>query len=288
MNDNSKNLTAAGGEPQEVTALVPSNFAEAREMASYFAKSALISAALRGKEADVLVTIAAGMELGLSPMASLRGMYVVEGKIYMGADLKVALCLRSPVCEYFRCVATTDEKAIYETKRLGHAPQTMTWTLADAKRAGLDGKDNWKKYPRRMLAKRCKSELASLVYEDLIFGVYDLDELPPETSGAAAAAALADTAHFRPPGDVIDVPPADPPMPDLPAPEPEPAAETAAGTPAAKAGESLTERMEGCTTLEQLDALVPEMMARPKAEQDETIRPLYKQVRDRIHARAGA
>jgi hypothetical protein len=40
------------------------------------------------------------------------------------------------------------------------APNSLTirWTIDDAKRAGLHGKDNWKNYPRQMLSARVISE----------------------------------------------------------------------------------------------------------------------------------
>ena len=40
----------------------------------------------------------------------------------------------------------------------------IEWTIEQAKKAGLAGKDNWKKYPRSMLRARCISEGIRSVY----------------------------------------------------------------------------------------------------------------------------
>lgn len=47
----------------------------------------------------------------------------------------------------------------------------MTWTLDQAKKAGLTGKDNWKNYPRAMLRARCIAEGVRAVYPAAIGGM---------------------------------------------------------------------------------------------------------------------
>jgi hypothetical protein len=90
----------------------------------------------------------------------------------------------------------------YETKRRGAPkPQQLTWTLADAQRAGLGGGDNWKKYPRAMLSARCKAELARDVYPDVLAGVYETSEAD-EIAGTAQV--LRAVPPQTPPGDVVD------------------------------------------------------------------------------------
>ncbi len=90
-----------------------------------------------------------------------------------------ALCKsRSDVCLYFRMVESTDKVARYETHRRGEpVPTPMAFTWEDATRAGVTGKDNWKRYPAAMLRARCITALARAVYPDLAMGVYDPDEV---------------------------------------------------------------------------------------------------------------
>lgn len=157
-------------------AIIPKTVEEVRSLAAMFAKSSLLPPDLRGKEADVFVSIMAGQELGLPPMAALRGVHVVKGKPVLSADSMVGIVLGSGLAEYFSCVEETTEAVTYETKRRGSPhPQRCTWAIEDAKRAGLDG-DNWRRYPRAMLKARCKAMLARDVYPDVLAGCYDEDE----------------------------------------------------------------------------------------------------------------
>lgn len=158
------------------TAIVTSGVTECADLAKRFAQSTLIPEALRGKEADVFVTLLAGQELGLSPMASLRAIHVVKGRPILSADTMVALVLGRGAAAYFRCIEESDERATYETLRVGAPePQRATWTIADARRAGLTG-GNWTSYPRAMLKARCKASLARDVYPDVLAGCYDESE----------------------------------------------------------------------------------------------------------------
>lgn len=170
-----------------ITPFVPANLEQASKLADTLARSSLLPDALRGKPADVMVMLITGCELGLSPMQAIRGLHVIKGKAVMSADLQVALVKKHRECEYFKLVDSTDQKAMYETQRKGERPTPMSFTIDQAKTAGLLGNDNWRKYPAAMLRARCASALARAVYPDLTLGVYDPDELnapdpsqPPE------------------------------------------------------------------------------------------------------------
>lgn len=158
--------------------IIPRSLPEVQSLADTLAKSTLLPDALKGKSADVVVQILAGNELGLAPMASIRGIHIVQGKPVLAADTMVALCLGSGNCEYFSCVEETTTSVTYETKRRGSPhPQRFTWSDEDTKRAGLNTKDNWRLHPRQMRRARCKAVLARDVYPDVLAGCYDPDEL---------------------------------------------------------------------------------------------------------------
>ncbi len=160
-------------------ALVPKTLAEVQSLAEMFAKSALMPEALKGKAADVFVSIMAGQELGLPPMAAIRGVHVVAGKSVLSADTMVAIVLGSGLCEYFMCLSESDTSVTYEAKRRGApAPQRSTWTWDDTKRAGLNTKETHRLYPRAMMKARCKAALARDAFPDILAGCYDPDELP--------------------------------------------------------------------------------------------------------------
>lgn len=53
----------------------------------------------------------------------------------------------------------------------------VTWTMDRAQKAGLTGKDNWKKYPTEMLSARCVAEGVRAVYPACLNGMYTNEEV---------------------------------------------------------------------------------------------------------------
>lgn len=123
------------------------------------------------------VVLLTGRELGLAPMASLRGIYEVSGRPVLAADMMVAVVRRSGHCESWRVVESTPHTCTITTLRRGESePESVTWTAEDAKRAGCGGQ-TWQRFPRQMLAHRAAAELARRVYPDVLLGLYTPDEL---------------------------------------------------------------------------------------------------------------
>lgn len=230
-------------ETKTLAAFEPTTLTEAMDLSKTISSASLIPAALRGKPADVLISIMAGRELGLSPMQSLRSMHVVQGRPVMSADLMVALCVKATdVCSYFQLVESTQEIATYETHRKGQkTPTKMYFTLEQAKRAGLTGKDNWRSYPEAMLRARCAAALARAVYPDLLAGVYESSELREATQPLGVV----------PPPEVDVTPP----------PEPPPAKTEEPATP-----HPLADRIAAAADQATLDALVPDLLKLPEGE----------------------
>jgi hypothetical protein len=133
----------------------------------------------------VLSTIYAGRELGIQAMASLRGFHIVEGRHAPSADLIRALVLKSPLCEYFRIVERTAEKATWVTKRRGDPEVSLTYTIAEGRQAWQKDQKAWDasawgKRPANMVTKQASSELCRLVYPDIGFNLYSHEELSGE------------------------------------------------------------------------------------------------------------
>lgn len=156
----------------------PGSLEEAYRLAKVLVASHLLPRGVQTPEAAFAI-IATGRELGLTAMQSLRTIHVIEGKPTLSADLIAALVKqRTDVCKFFRLVESTDRIASYETHRIGEpTPTRMSFTIDEAKTAGVTGKDNWRKYPAAMLRARCITALARAVYPDLATGIYDPDEL---------------------------------------------------------------------------------------------------------------
>lgn len=156
-------------------AIIPRTLDDVARMAKMAHASGLVKVASPEAAGVILLT---GAELGLSPMQALRGIYVVDGKPTLSADLMVAIVKRADVCQWWRTAESTPETCTIETQRRGDpAPSRRTWTIADAQRAGLTGRQPWRQYPATMLRHRCAADLAREVYPDVVLGLYDPEEL---------------------------------------------------------------------------------------------------------------
>lgn len=167
--------------PADATqAFEPRNIDQAIQLAGLLVSSRLLPRSVQTPEAAFAI-IATGRELGLTAMQSLRSIHVIEGKPTLSADLILALVKsRRDVCAWFMLVESTDQVAHYRTQRIGEPePTNMSFTIDDAQRAGVTGKDNWRKYPAAMLRARCIAALSRAVYPDLTLGIYESDELEP-------------------------------------------------------------------------------------------------------------
>lgn len=150
---------------------------EAWKLASRVAGTEFVPKSLRGKPEAVLACILAGYEAGLSPMTSLRSIHVVDGRPTMSAELMRALVQRAGHEIWLE--ESTSERAIACGSRAGsERVSKFTWTMDDARRAGLVGKDNWKKYPRAMLLARASTDLCRALFPDVLAGIsHSIEEL---------------------------------------------------------------------------------------------------------------
>jgi hypothetical protein len=173
-----------------MAAFEPRDFSELERLAKRCIDSRLFKVASPDAALVIMLT---GASLGLSPVAALRGIHVIEGKSVLSSDLLVAVVLKSGQCLRWTVAETTDERCVIETHRKGQqAPYRHTWTIAMARKAGLASKGNWNTYPAAMLRARCSSEIARIVYPDVMFGVFVEGELDadPATHGEAPAVTI--------------------------------------------------------------------------------------------------
>lgn len=189
-------------------AFEPANFTQAAGLAQSLAKSGLMPRALATPEA-ILTAIVMGRELGLSAMKSIRSIHVIEGKPSLSSALIVALVKReTSLCSYFQMIESTDEIATYETQRVGEPkPTRMSFTIAQANKAGVTGKDNWKKFPAAMLRARCETALARVVYPDLVMGLYEADETesaPRDITPPRVARVVGDAPIIPPAAEAVE------------------------------------------------------------------------------------
>lgn len=181
-----------GGKPAP---LVPSTFLEAQAFAGALAESPLMPEALRKQASNVLVVILAGIELGLTPMQSIRLHHVIEGVPRLSSAGIAGIVLASPLCEYLRCIESTETRSTWVTKRVGEPEKSCTWTIERANKAGLvrktrNGDDGmWMKYPTNMLNSRARKEVCEMVYPDLCAGLLSAEEAEDMVAERTRAAA---------------------------------------------------------------------------------------------------
>lgn len=165
--------------PREVAqprqTLAPTNLKDAWEFSEIIARSDLAPKDYRGKPANVLVAIQYGQELGVPPMQALQGIAVVNGRPAVWGDLMWALVTNHPDFEDSE-ERVTDEQATVTLTRRGRKPVTDTFTMADAKHAGLTGNGVWKTYPKRMLLWRARTFAARTLFPDALKGMISVEE----------------------------------------------------------------------------------------------------------------
>ena len=188
---------------EQTFSLSPRNLAEAMEFAKIIASSDMVPKDYVNKPGNVLVAVQTGAELGLKPMQSLQGISVINGRPGIWGDAMWALVISHPEYEDSK-EEKTDTGCTITLKRRGRSAVVVTFTLEDAKKAGLAGKQGpWQTAPKRMMQMRARAFAARDLFADALKGIKSIEELrdyPPEdrverditpTPAAAAVAAPA-------------------------------------------------------------------------------------------------
>ena len=179
-------LTSSRYEPRDL----PSAITLARLIAS----SPLCPPPLRGREADVLLVMMTGAEMGLTTMQALRNLHVINGRIGMSAAMIRSRCQSHPDCELFEVAEADATHAAIEVKKRGWSERRLVpWTIAEAERAELVQPDSlWKRWPQEMCVARATTRAATMYFPEVTSGIFaeeDLKAMPPAEPGAAETAA---------------------------------------------------------------------------------------------------
>lgn len=176
--------------------LSPQNFEQALTFSNYLAESDLVPKDFKGKPGNCLIAMQWGAELGLKPLQSLQNLAVINCRPALWGDAVIALVLSSPVCEY----VTEDDDghtAYCRVKRKGGPEQVRSFSMEDAQKAGLTGKQGpWTQYPKRMRQMRARAFALRDVFPDVLRGMPVAEEL--QDMAAAAPAAVHGERHMGP------------------------------------------------------------------------------------------
>lgn len=166
--------------------LAPRSLDEAFRLADMLADSDMVPKDYKGKPGNIIVAMQWGFEVGLKPLQALQNIAVINGRPSMWGDAVMALVRSSPLCEYV--LETTDEAgtAVCKVKRKGEPEQARTFSDADAKKAGLSGKQGpWTTAPGRMKQMRARSFALRDVFADVLKGM-DIAEVVVDYTDLAA------------------------------------------------------------------------------------------------------
>jgi hypothetical protein len=161
--------------------------------AEHLAQADMLPKGFAGRPANVLYAMEYGRTLGITPIAALTGIHVIEGKPSASSGLIGALVRqaghklrvkgdgRSATAQIIRA---DDPDWTYEcTWDLDRAAQAGLCQIRDGKPYARDYKDRptaWEKYPAAMLKARAITEVARDACEDVLFGLH----YTPEELGA--------------------------------------------------------------------------------------------------------
>ena len=164
--------------PQQPTfSLAPRDIKEALAFAEMLSKSNMVPKDFIGNPGNILVAVQWGMELGLQPMQAMQNIAVINGRPSLWGDSVIALVKASPTCEYI-IEEVGDDSATCRVKRRGEPEQERSFSTADAKAAGLLGKQGpWSQYRKRMLQMRARSWALRDVFPDVLRGIPIAEEV---------------------------------------------------------------------------------------------------------------
>lgn len=172
--------------PREWIALLPA----AAELSKAVAQTDFVPEALRGNPAAITACILYGDEVGLGPMQSLAHISVIDGRPNMSAEAMRGLALAAGH-EIWVEESTVTRAIVGGRRRDSDVSSRVSWTMDDAKRANLQGKLNWRKYPSEMLIARATAKLCRAIFADAIGGLMATEELDDaDEAGTAAGGAV--------------------------------------------------------------------------------------------------
>jgi hypothetical protein len=156
----------------------------------YVAASGLAPKGLQTREA-IFVAIQLGLEVGMTPMASLQNIAPINGRPSIWGDAQLGIVRSTGELEAFEewfeqggkrlprnpTTFTDDTLAVCRVKRRGYPAAETGFSVQDAKTANLWGKEGpWKQYPFRMLKARARSFALRDQFGDALRGMMSAEE----------------------------------------------------------------------------------------------------------------
>ena len=158
--------------------VAPKTFDELWRFADMAATTALVPKQYQGRPADIFIAAQWGLNIGMHPIVAVQNICVINGRPSLYGDAMIALVRASGKLEYMK--ESWDEAkqmAVCELKRIGEYPCMETFSMDDAKKAGLLGKQGpWSSYPKRMCKFRARGFALRDNFADVIGGLVSAEE----------------------------------------------------------------------------------------------------------------
>lgn len=161
--------------------IAPASMGELMQFAKLVADSELVPKDYRGKPGNVVIAIQMGSDVGLTPMQAIQAIAVINGRATLWGDTMLAVVLASPLCKDIIEMSEADIRkagcAKCIAQRVGREDKTSTFSIDDAKTAGLWGKQGpWTTAPARMLKMRARAFALRDQFSDVLRGIASAEE----------------------------------------------------------------------------------------------------------------
>jgi hypothetical protein len=148
------------------------SLSEIKEMGKIIAQSGLFG--VKSPEQAIALMLIAQAE-GKHPAMAAQEYNIINGRPALKADAMLARFQQAGGKVQWKKYTDKVVSAVFSHPSGGEVE--VEWTLERAEKAGLTGKDNWKKYPRQMLKARVISEGVRLTYPIITVGIYTPEEI---------------------------------------------------------------------------------------------------------------
>lgn len=152
----------------------------AHQLASALCRTSFVPKHFAGKPEEAAAALMLGDELGLSPISSLRSVFVIGGTPGLYAKTMVAL-VQSRGHDVWTEKDTPDKVIVAACRRGSDHVERSEWTTDRARRAGYTNNKKYETDPQAMLYARAASDVCRKIAADVLAGVpHTVEELELE------------------------------------------------------------------------------------------------------------
>jgi len=171
MTDNTPILRSRSAAPVTVREELDAELLRAKALAQ---AGDVLPRAYRDRPGALLLVDQWAKARGIDTLTAIQTVSFIDGKPIVDATMQRALAKRAGY--RVRVIEATDRQATVVVLEGGDEVGRETFTMQDATRMGLAGKDNWKKNPRNMLVARATSNAIRWHAPEVLAGIGTEDE----------------------------------------------------------------------------------------------------------------